>query len=154
MENQSAGENAYPLKSGGAHVKGKRHTQNNGASGPTRRSGGCVLSPSNMPMRPMTAVSQKPQDKAARLEYAATHPEEWEGLCGALPKPPLIGETVDRLLTEYQGLGGVGEQAAGGVAGAVAVASRLGQAAAAVAPTSVAPAGPPAGSARRRAQPR
>jgi len=84
-------------------------------------------------------------DLAARLEYAATHAEEWEGLCAALPKPPLIGETVDRLLTEYQG--------PGGVAGAVAVASRLGQAAA-VAPTSVAPASPPAGSARRRAQPR
>jgi glycosyltransferase involved in cell wall biosynthesis len=42
-------------------------------------------------------------DLASQLEYAATHSQEWEALCTTLPTPPLIEETVERLLAAYSG---------------------------------------------------
>lgn len=40
-------------------------------------------------------------DLAARIEEAATEPGLWERLCAAVPKPPTIESSVDKLLALY-----------------------------------------------------
>jgi glycosyltransferase involved in cell wall biosynthesis len=43
-------------------------------------------------------------DLASRIEECATTPGLWESMCAGVPQPPLINETVDRLLALYQKL--------------------------------------------------